>query len=122
MYLIHFNGNHSSRNGQFVSGDGDKDGVIDDHHNYARNKVSEQEVDGEVNANTLATICTTGRRLAGFAFSKTKIGKPYAAAIKELKKTVEWDKMMKETNWNNYKKEKSQNFYQKAADFINDHM
>lgn len=37
-YLIHFNGNHSSKNGQFVSGDGDKDGVIDDHHNYARNK------------------------------------------------------------------------------------
>ena len=37
-YLMHFNGNHSSKNGQFVSGDGDKDGVVDDHHNYARNK------------------------------------------------------------------------------------
>lgn len=30
-YLIHFNGNHSSKNGQFISGDGDKDGIVDDH-------------------------------------------------------------------------------------------
>lgn len=38
MYLIHFNGNHSRKNGQFISGDGDNDGVVDDHHNYKRNK------------------------------------------------------------------------------------
>jgi hypothetical protein len=37
-YLIHYNKNHSKANGQFVSGDGDGDGIIDDHHNYARNK------------------------------------------------------------------------------------
>lgn len=45
-YLIHFNGNHSSKNGQFVSGDGDKDGVIDDHHNYAKNKNKGMKGDG----------------------------------------------------------------------------
>lgn len=39
-YLIHFNKNHSSKNGRFVSGDGDGDGVLDDHHNYSKNKVS----------------------------------------------------------------------------------
>lgn len=37
-YLIHYNKNHSKANGQFVSGDGDGDGIADDHHNYARNK------------------------------------------------------------------------------------
>ena len=37
-YLIHYNKNHSSKNGRFVSGDGDGDGISDDHHNYARNK------------------------------------------------------------------------------------
>ena len=37
-YLIHYNKNHSSKNGRFVSGDGDGDGILDDHHNYARNK------------------------------------------------------------------------------------
>lgn len=30
-YLIHFNKNHSKANGQFISGDGDADGIIDDH-------------------------------------------------------------------------------------------
>ena len=38
-YLIHFNKNHSSSTGQFISGDGDGDGVIDDHHNYKKNKL-----------------------------------------------------------------------------------
>lgn len=37
-YLMHFNKNHSKSNGQFISGDGDDDGIIDDHHNYSRNK------------------------------------------------------------------------------------
>ena len=37
-YLVHFNKNHSKANGQFISGDGDDDGIIDDHHNYSRNK------------------------------------------------------------------------------------
>lgn len=30
-YLIHFNRNHSSKNGQFTSGDGDGDGTRNDH-------------------------------------------------------------------------------------------
>lgn len=37
-YLIHFNKNHSKANGQFISGDGDDDGIIDDHHHYASNR------------------------------------------------------------------------------------
>lgn len=38
MYLIHFNQNHSRKNGQFINGDGDGDGIVDDHHNYSRNR------------------------------------------------------------------------------------
>lgn len=30
--LMHFNKNHSRHNGQFISGDGDGDGVVDDHN------------------------------------------------------------------------------------------
>lgn len=36
-YLVHFNKNHSSKNGQFTFGDGDGDGISDDHHNYKKN-------------------------------------------------------------------------------------
>ena len=32
-YLIHYNKNHSKTNGQFVSGDGDGDGISNDHKN-----------------------------------------------------------------------------------------
>lgn len=39
-YLIHFNKNHSPKNGQFTSGDGDGDNIRDDHHNYSKNKVT----------------------------------------------------------------------------------
>lgn len=30
-YLVHFNKNHSSKNGRFTSGDGDGDGIANDH-------------------------------------------------------------------------------------------
>lgn len=30
-YLIHYNKNHSAKNGQFTSGDGDGDGISNDH-------------------------------------------------------------------------------------------
>lgn len=35
-YLIHFNRNHSPKNGQFTSGDGDGDGIANDHK-YQKN-------------------------------------------------------------------------------------
>lgn len=37
-YLIHFNKNHSSSTGQFISGDGDGDGVVNDHKNQTNAK------------------------------------------------------------------------------------
>lgn len=35
-YLVHFNKNRSKATGQFISGDGDGDGIVDDHHNQPR--------------------------------------------------------------------------------------
>ena len=45
-YLVHFNKNHSPKNGQFVSGDGDGDGVINDYKNQKKNRY--QYVDGSL--------------------------------------------------------------------------
>lgn len=39
-YLIHFNKNHSKANGQFVSGDGDGDGIVNDHANDRKKKTA----------------------------------------------------------------------------------
>lgn len=44
-YLIHFNRNHD-KNGRFTSGDGDNDGILDDHHNYAKNKQAQSKGSG----------------------------------------------------------------------------
>lgn len=41
-YLIHYNKNHSKKNGQFVSGDGDGDGTADEHHRYSKNGIKEE--------------------------------------------------------------------------------
>lgn len=35
-YLIHFNRNHSPKNGQFTSGDGDGDGINNDHAHMSK--------------------------------------------------------------------------------------
>ena len=79
MYLVHFNGNHSKRNGQFVNGDGDNDGIIDDHHNYSRNKKDLSSnsnksyvhpADVKDAAELAGTLVKTGANLY-FNFSKT---------------------------------------------------
>ena len=43
-YLIHFNKNHSSSTGQFISGDGDGDGIVNDHKNQTNAKESAEKV------------------------------------------------------------------------------
>ena len=41
--LVHFNQNHSPKNGQFTFGDGDGDGIINDHLNQMRTKRMERK-------------------------------------------------------------------------------
>lgn len=115
-YLIHFNKNHSKKNGQFDSGDGDGDGIRDDHHNYARNKgdladAQKDQMRSIVNnpgAQRMAgkAIVGAGKIAAGFAFSKTKLGKTlkeanYKAVTKEFLKATGLDKMYVDTGFNN---------------------
>ena len=38
-YLIHYNKNHSAKNGQFISGDGDGDGIVNDHAHKNRESI-----------------------------------------------------------------------------------
>ena len=38
-YLIHFNKNHSGKDGRFTRGDGDGDGIANDHANKKKNKL-----------------------------------------------------------------------------------
>jgi hypothetical protein len=40
-YLIHFNQNHSSKDGRFVSGDGDGDGIANDHQRQVDKKYND---------------------------------------------------------------------------------
>lgn len=42
-YLVHFNKNHSKSNGQFVSGDGDGDGIANDHANQKKQLTPEEK-------------------------------------------------------------------------------
>ena len=42
-YLVHYNKNHSKSNGQFVSGDGDGDGVTNDHANQKKQLTPEEK-------------------------------------------------------------------------------
>ena len=47
-YLIHYNKNHSSKNGQFTSGDGDGDGIANDHAHRSKG-TRNRRVDPTVN-------------------------------------------------------------------------
>ena len=105
-YLIHFNGLHSSKNGQFVSGDGDKDGIINDHAH--RNP----GYNGGIDKATVKNICTTARKVTGKVFAKTQWGQLINASSRELSNA---------TNLKNQKwfQEGSDKFYTKLTEKIN---
>ena len=47
-YLMHFNMNHSPKNGQFIRGDGDGDGIIDDHRNQKKSTYNTRKSNGQL--------------------------------------------------------------------------
>lgn len=103
-YLAHFNKNHSKANGQFISGDGDGDGVVDDHHNYAQNKqgdTSGSNVEGELknkkkfdksSAIGAGIVIAAGAAVIGYklysAYKDYKIAKQNTEAINNM--AEEW--------------------------------
>ena len=119
-YLIHFNKNHSNYNGQFTSGDGDGDGIRDDHHHYKQNTQSQDDIQ-LVNTSTLRLIGGLGKWTIGKIFSSTKFGKGVNMFTSQIKANSNIDKAFEKTNWKNYKRQKENEFYEKAASFINEH-
>lgn len=127
-YLIHFNKNHSSKNGQFTFGDGDGDNIRDDHHNYAKNKgdLADAPKEGGITASELKSVAellsVPGRFIAGKLFSLTMAGK----LVNYVNKNLGWKNFTKDSNWKNYKAEQKAKIrdatdplYDKAANFIN---
>lgn len=138
-YLVHFNKNHSSKNGQFTFGDGDGDNIRDDHHNYSKNKgdLADAPKEGGVTGQQVKTVAkllsVPGRWIAGKVFAKTQAGQ-FVNNVKSLvnygNKNLGWKNFTKGSNWKNYKAEQSANIrgrvdkltnplYDKAANFIN---
>jgi hypothetical protein len=101
-YLIHFNRNHSPKNGQFTSGDGDGDGASDERGRHGRYKPeaigtngnqSSVSIDGNdfqqkvyefqqkaqkfAIKGGLKLSVKAGTWITGKAFVRTKLGKQY---------------------------------------------
>ena len=55
-YLIHFNKNHSKKNGQFISGDGDGDGIPNDHAARKKEDITTVKKVGNGYKQTMTTI------------------------------------------------------------------
>ena len=55
-YLIHYNKNHSKSNGQFVSGDGDGDGIVNDSR--AKNNEKKARRNAIIGTAAAATVTT----------------------------------------------------------------
>lgn len=59
-YLMHFNRNHGKKNGQFVSGDGDGDGVSNDRYNYKDNGKGQTKGSVVITTPSGKTLTNTG--------------------------------------------------------------
>ena len=95
--LMHFNKNHSPANGQFTTGDGDGDGIVDDHRN-------QYKIDKKVTKDNIAVITANRKRnkivdkaiRTNDKVAKEKEKKIYTAfeeAAKEYKKTKNINKI-----------------------------
>ena len=82
-YLIHYNKNHSKANGQFVSGDGDGDGVVNDHAN--RSKKTRVRI---VNGKNVRTLYTNSKHLTTDDNNDHGIRKNEAATNANKKKFI----------------------------------
>ena len=64
-YLIHFNQNHSSKNGQFTFGDGDGDGVRNDHANARKNPDNRSSSSRNSGSSKGGSLSIKGKSFAG---------------------------------------------------------
>lgn len=111
-YLIHFNGLHSSKNGRFISGDGDGDGLFRDEFNKRNTPSNYYQSQVSIDKAQVKSICTMTRKAAGKVFAKTQWGKLINASAREISNA---------TNLKNQKwfQEGSDKFYTKLTEKIN---
>ena len=78
-YLVHFNRNHGKKNGQFVSGDGDGDGVSNDRYNYKDNRKGQTKGSVVITTPSGKTLTNTGptARVGRVGSIKTTNGKTF---------------------------------------------
>ena len=70
-YLIHFNKNHSAKNGQFVSGDGDGDGIVDDHGNRLNGrKKNPEKILTRIRYGAQVNLSKKGSERAGTSYTR----------------------------------------------------
>lgn len=84
-YLIHFNKNHSSSTGQFISGDGDGDGVVNDHSHRSGNGSSEKVMSRQKarrirNAGISLCAASAGLHVANIASAYAGVGDDWVHA------------------------------------------
>lgn len=131
---MHFNKLHSNKNGQFISGDGDSDGTIDEHHRYTNpereSTQSIQQPQG-ITSSHVGAVCTAARMTAGRALTNAVLNKVFYKGVakdyKNIKKYVAKNtgitKAMKTSNWKSFKKQTKAKIenkaYGKAAETIN---
>ena len=77
-YLCHYNQNHSKSNGQFISGDGDGDGIVNDHANRKKKGFSNTPKGRALKRGVIATAVVGGIATTAAVAQGIRIGKHFA--------------------------------------------
>lgn len=108
--LMHFNKNHSKHNGQFISGDGDGDGVVDDHNNGKKSSLKPYKTMGISSAAYGHTDSKSKKYGAAQTMPKMLSKEEYKKKKQEQrdarKASNKRSSMFKSANFNEYKDEK----------------
>lgn len=102
-YLAHFNKNHSSKNGQFTSGDGDGDGIVNDHNYRVSQKSRKDAISNTTNYMISSNNTKRNKILDKYYDPKNKkaqdfkknIDDAFNKAAKEYKKSKDINKVAK---------------------------
>lgn len=95
-YLIHYNKNHSKKNGQFVSGDGDGDGVVNDHAQRSSGK-SKKRIFSDTQKGRALKRGIIATAVVGGAVAALNVGEYFVT--KKIKNTM-YDSMFKTATGN----------------------
>ena len=115
-YLVHFNKNHSKKNGQFTYGDGDGDGTADEHHRYTKDG---RRIDGKVSTFDALKINRLEKSRKKFSreFNESENGKKLQKATQKADKNFLKDRENADSKGATKKANDSlSNYYKTAKD------